>query len=144
MTVPSTSTLVIPKSKRGGKKKGAPKSHSMKRRWSDRINQGYGFEGEKSISEKWNLEVEVAKMIEEGYARGFFSKINVEGTSGSKIDHAQTLLEEELKLKLMWREEEELKSLDGETASEELKLKLKWTEEEPMSSELVVASLEEQ
>ncbi|KAI9196224.1 hypothetical protein LWI28_022076 [Acer negundo] len=44
----------------------------------------------------------------------------------------------------MWREEEELKSLDGEAASEELKLKLMWTEEELMSSELVVASLEKQ
>ncbi|KAK1577648.1 hypothetical protein Q3G72_023549 [Acer saccharum] len=74
MIAPSVSTPVLPKSKRGGKKKGAPKSHLMQTRWSDGINQGNGVDKEKSITEKWNLEVEVAKMIEEGYARGFFFK----------------------------------------------------------------------
>ncbi|KAK1582286.1 hypothetical protein Q3G72_013665 [Acer saccharum] len=82
--IPSVSTPAMPKSKRGGKKLGIPKCHSMKTRWFERIRQEKGNEVETPVCEKWNLEVEVAKMIKEGYARGFFSKKKGSGASNNK------------------------------------------------------------
>ncbi|TXG70606.1 hypothetical protein EZV62_005541 [Acer yangbiense] len=86
---PSVRTPTLSKAKIGGKRKGVTKSHTMQTRWSNKINQDKGKDGETDRSEKWNLEVEVTKMVEEGYARGFFSKPSGDGTCGSKIDDAK-------------------------------------------------------
>ncbi|KAK3222042.1 hypothetical protein Dsin_009067 [Dipteronia sinensis] len=68
--VPFVYTPAKPKAKRVGKNIGASKCHAMITRGSDKLNKGWETTEENQLKDKWNLEVEITNMVEEGYARG--------------------------------------------------------------------------